>query len=120
MAQFEPYKTEIAQIGTLVFVAAEKRSGMFHPEKFFKDHEVSFPFLLDEDRSVTKAFGVYHRFGMDAFNIARPATFVIDKGGMVRFTYVGIDQKDRAPIDAVLHVFRGRKGPESGRFSAEQ
>lgn len=120
MTQFESHKDEIKSIGGLVFVAAEKRAGMFHPEKFFRDHQVSFPFLLDEDRTVTKSYGVYHRLGVDAFNIAHPATFVVDQSGLARFAYVGIDQKDRAPLDAVLHVFRGRKGPVSGKFSAEQ
>lgn len=120
MAQFESYKNEIERYGSLVYIAAEKRSGMFHPEKFLREHPVSFPFLLDEDRTVTKAYGVYHRIGRDAFNIARPATFLVDGYGMSRFTYVGIDQKDRAPIEAVLHIFRGLKRPESGKYSAEQ
>lgn len=120
MAQFEPHKDEIQKLGALLYVAAEKRSGIFRPEKFFHDNVVSFPFLLDEDRKVTKDYGVYHRFGKDAFNIARPATFLIDKGGVARFAYVGIDQRDRAPIEAVLHVLKELNDPESGQYSAEQ
>src|SRR4051794_13740267 len=120
MAQFEPLKTEIDKPGALLYVAAEKRSGVFHPEKFFSEHQVSFPFLLDEDRAVTKSYGVYHRFGIDAFNIARPATFVVDIHAMARFAYVGIDQHDRAPLEAVMHTLRGLKRPESGKYSAEQ
>ena len=120
MAQFEPLTAEIEKLGALVYVAAEKRAGIFHPEKFFADHQVSFPFLLDEDRAVTKSYGVYQRIALDAFNIARPATFVIDIGAIARFTYVGIDQRDRAPIEAVMHTFRGLKKPESGTYSAEQ
>lgn len=120
MAQLELLKDEIERNGALVYVAAEKRKGIFHPEKFLTEHPVSFPFLLDEDRAVTKAWGVYHRIGADAFNIARPATFVVDIHAMCRFAYVGIDQRDRAPIDAVLHHLRGLKKPESGKYSAEQ
>lgn len=120
MAQVEPLKDEIEKYGTLLYVAAEKRSGVFHPEKFFSAHQVSFPFLLDEDRAVTRAYGVYHRIGLDAFNIARPATFVVDIYAMTRFAYVGIDQRDRAPIEAVLHTLRGFKRPDSGKYSAEQ
>jgi peroxiredoxin len=120
MAQFEPFKDEIENLGALLYVAAEKRSGIFHPEKFFADHQVSFPFLLDEDRTVTKSYGVYHRIGLDAFNIARPATFVIDMQAVARFAYVGIDQRDRAPIEAVMHHFRGLNRPETGKHSAEQ
>ena len=120
MAQLESYKDEIVKYGSLVYIAAEKRSGMFHPEKFFQQHPISFPFLLDEDRAVTKAYGVYHRLALDAFHIAKPATFVVDGYAMSRFSYVGIDQKDRAPIEAALHIVRGLKRPESGRYSAEQ
>ena len=120
MAQFEPHKNEIEKLGALVYVAAEKRAGIFRPEKFFVDHHVSFPFLLDEDRAVTKSFGVYHRMGRDAFHIAHPATFVIDKGGVTRFAYVGSDQRDRAPIEAVLHVLQQLNRPDAGKYSAEQ
>src|ERR1043166_4169089 len=86
MAQFESQREEIEGIGIqVVLIAAEKRGGMFKPEKFLREHPVSFPFLLDEDRTVTKAYGLYHRIGKDAFNIAHPATLLIDKNQMVRF-----------------------------------
>ena len=120
MAQFEPFRGEIEKLGTVLYVAAEKRRGMFQPEKFLAKHQISFPFLLDEDRAVTKSYGVYHRIGIDAFNIARPATFVVDINSMARFAYVGIDQRDRAPLEALMHIFRGLKRPESGKYSAEQ
>lgn len=107
MAQFEPVQNEIRAAGaTLLLVAAEKRHGMFKPEKFLVQHPTSFPFLLDEDRSVTKAYGVYHRVGKDAFNIARPATFVVDRNGLAQFVYIGISQTDRVPVEAVLEVIR--------------
>lgn len=107
MAQFESLKDEIEQEGAqVVFIAAEKREGMFKPAKFLAEHPVAFPFLLDEDRSVTKAYGLYHRFGHDAFNIAHPATLVIDKSGTVRFIYRGKDQTDRIPVQAVVEVVK--------------
>src|SRR6266481_10095701 len=82
MARVESIKDEIAQAGAeLAFIAAEKRNGVFKPAKFLEKHPVSFPFLLDEDRVVTKAYGLYHRIGMDALNIAHPATLVIDRTG---------------------------------------
>jgi peroxiredoxin len=107
MAQFESVKNEIEQTGAqVVFVAAEKREGMFKPAEYLQKHPASFPFLLDEDRTVTKAYGLYHRFGHDAINIAHPATLVIDKGGTVRFIYRGKDQTDRIPVAAVLEVVK--------------
>jgi peroxiredoxin len=107
MAQFGPIKNELEQAGAeLVFVAAEKRGGLFKPEQFLAQHPIPFPFLLDEDRRVTKAFGVYHRLGLDAVNIARPATFVVDRGGVVRFAYVGMTQTDRMAVDAIVEVLK--------------
>src|SRR5438067_9463067 len=108
MAQFEPLKDEFAKLGTsVIFMAAEKRGGMFKPDKFFEKNPVPFPFLLDEDRAVTKAYGVYHRIGKDAFNIAHPATFVIARGGTDHWIYVGESQHDRAPLERVLAQLRG-------------
>ena len=107
MAQFEPLQAEIEQLGaSLLFIAAEKRAGMFRPEQFFTKHAVSFPFLLDENRAVTKAYGVHHPLALDAINIAKPATFVVDSSGAVRFIYVGKNQLDRAPLDQVMQAVR--------------
>ena len=107
MAQLEPLKNEIARLGAqLVYIAAEKREGMFKPEKFLEKNPVSFPFLLDEDRSVTRAYGLYHRLGKDAFNIAHPATLVIDRQGVLQFVYRGEDQHDRAPMDPVFEALK--------------
>jgi peroxiredoxin len=107
MAQFEPINHELEKAGAqVVFVAAEKREGMFKPAKFLEKHPVSLPFLLDEDRAVTKAYGLYHRLGKDAFNIAHPATVIIDSGGTVRYIYRGENQTDRAPIEQVMEAVR--------------
>ena|SRR5437588_12251603 len=104
MAQFEPQKEEILRHGSLVYIAAEKRAGLFKPEKYLENNPVSFPFLLDEDRAVTKAYGVYKAIGIDSINIARPATLVLDATGRIRYLYVGSNQMDRAPIEKVLHA----------------
>jgi len=109
MAQFEPFKDRIEKAGSLLFVAAEKRGGMFKPEKFLAEHPVSFPFLLDEDRKVTKEYGIYQRLGFDAINIARPATFVIDVASRIRFLYVGATQFDRAPVEEVVAALENSK-----------
>jgi len=79
---------------------------MFKPVKFLEKHPVSFPFLLDEDRTVTKTYGLYHRLGKDAINIAHPATLVIDSGGTVRYIYRGENQTDRALIEQVMEALR--------------
>ena len=96
-------RERIEQAGAeLAYVAAEKREGVFRPDKFIEKHPISFPFLLDEDRTVTKAYGLYHRFGVDALNIAHPATIIVDHQRIVRFIYRGEGQADRAPLETVF------------------
>jgi peroxiredoxin len=71
MTQFESRRPEIEAAGAqLAFVAAEKRDGVWKPGKFLKKHPIASVFLLDEDRAVTKAYGLHHALGADAINIA--------------------------------------------------
>ncbi|SRR5581483_3891377 len=111
MAQFGPEAAQkIRDLGAgFAFIAAEKRGGMFRPEQFLQKDPVPFPFLLDEDRTVTKAYGVYHRLGHDAFNIARPATFVVRQDGTIRWIYVGSTQTDRAPLNQVFDAIAAQR-----------
>jgi peroxiredoxin len=103
MTRVESMKGEIEQAGAeMAYIAAEKRNGVFKPAKFLGKNPISFPFLLDEDRSVTKAYGLYHRVGLDALNIAHPATLVIDRERNVQFIYRGENQHDRAPLEQVI------------------
>jgi peroxiredoxin len=88
-------------------MAAEKRDGVWRPGKFLEKHPIASVFLLDEDRTVTKAYGLHHAFGTDAINIAHPATLVIDRAGIVRYIYRGDNQLDRAPLDEVMGALRG-------------
>jgi len=107
MVQLEPFKQQIAQLGGgLVYIAAEKREGVWNPAKYLSEHPVSSPFLLDEDRAVTKAYGLYHVFGHDAFRIAHPATLIVDRSGTVRYIYRGENQTDRAAVEEVLDSLR--------------
>jgi peroxiredoxin len=103
MAQFESRKPEIDAAGVQVaHIAAEKRNGAWKPGRFLEKRPVSFPFLLDEDRAVTKAYGLHHLMGIDAINIAHPATLIVDRAGTVRYIYRGDNQLDRVPVDDVL------------------
>ena len=107
MAQVESAKDEItATDEQYVFIAAQKREGVFNPEKYLIAHPISFPFLLDEDRRVTKAYGVYHRLGLDAINIAHPATILVGRDGVAKFLYRGDSQFDRVPLGEVLEAVR--------------
>ncbi len=116
MTQFESRRREIETAGAqLAFIAAEKRDGVWKPGRFLEKHPISSAFLLDEDRAVTKAYGLHHALATDALNIAHPATLVIcrddyrdnDRGGRVRYIYRGENQLDRAPLDEVIGVSHG-------------
>jgi peroxiredoxin len=105
MTQFESQRRAIWAVpAQLAYVAAEKRDGVWKPATHFAKHPVSFPFLLDEDRAVTKAYGLHHALGLDAVNIAHPATIVIGRTAVVRYLYRGENQHDRAPMDDVLRA----------------
>jgi len=107
MAQLEPLKLALEQAGAqLVYIAAEKRGGMFKPEKFLETNPVSYLFLLDEDRTVTKAYGLYQWLGTDGINIAHPATLLVDAQAMVHYIYRGDCQTDRAPMDEVFTALK--------------
>ena len=94
MAQFEPLAGKFQeQCVQLAYIAAEKRGGMFKPEQYLEKNRISFLFLLDEDRCVTKLYGLYHRIGLDAFNIAHPATLVVDTGRMIRYRTVAVTRR---------------------------
>lgn len=109
MAQFELRKKPLKELSTqLVYIAAEKRHGVWRPAKYLAQHPISFPFLLDEDRSVTKEYGVYHALDHDAFRIAHPATLVVDRSGLVEYIYCGTGQTDRVEVATLLDIVRER------------
>jgi len=47
-----------------------------------------FTILIDDSRETVKAYGVWHPIGFDAWNIARPALFLIDQAGVIRYSFV--------------------------------
>jgi peroxiredoxin len=49
---------------------------------------------VDDSREVIKAYGVWHQVGIDAWNIARPALFLMDRTGVVRYAFVAARQDE--------------------------
>jgi peroxiredoxin len=58
--------------------------------------DIPFPILLDEDLAVVRQLDIER-------DLARPATYIIDKQGSLRFAYVGETQSDRPSVNAVLN-----------------
>ena len=103
MAQFESSYEEFTKCSAgLVVIAAQKIEGLFRGKAHVEQHPYPFPVLFDESRSVTRAYGVYHRLSVDAFNIARPATFVVDPDGKISWIAISPNQVERASSDDIL------------------
>ena len=73
-------------------------------ERYAGETQAPFEILIDETRDVVKAYGVWHRIGLDAWNTARPAVFLIAPDRSIRYSFVGRRQ-DRFPShDEILHA----------------
>ena len=46
--------------------------------RYVEDKGLPFNILIDSTRDVAKAYGVWQRIGIDAWNIARPSLFLIE------------------------------------------
>jgi peroxiredoxin len=81
--------------------------------RYIEDAGLPFNILVDESRDVLKAYGVWHRFGLDAWNIARPALFLLDTAGTIHYSFIGESQNEfpgPEEIDAALTKMEERLG----------
>jgi methyl-accepting chemotaxis protein len=69
--------------------------------RYIEESGLPFNILVDESRDVLRSYGVWHRLGMDAWNIARPALFLIDSYGKVQYSYVGDTQEEFPSSDEI-------------------
>jgi len=60
--------------------------------RYIEETGLPFDILIDERREMAKAYGVWHRIGLDAWNIARPAVFLIDQEAAIRDAVIGDSQ----------------------------
>ena len=51
-----------------------------------------------------KQYGVWQRLNYDAWNIARPAVFVIETSGVIRAVWVGETQAEFPGADEILRA----------------
>jgi peroxiredoxin len=66
-----------------------------------------FPVLADADRTVVREYGVYVRANFESVNIARPANFVVDAKGVVRFMHIASVQFEFASWDEIFAALDG-------------
>ena len=75
--------------------------------RYIEETGLPFNILVDEDRAVTKQYGVWHRIGIDAWNISRPALFAIDRAGIIRAIWVAERQDEFPSGDQVDEAIAG-------------
>ena len=68
------------------------------------DRNYPFPVLADGNRAVVKAYGVYVRANLESINIARPANFVLDGEGLIRYMHIASVQTEYASFDEILRT----------------
>jgi peroxiredoxin len=103
MAQLESHHDEFTKRGAaLIVIAAQKIDGLFHAKDYVSEHAHSFPLLFDETRKITRAYGVYHALGKDAFNIAHPATFIAGPEGKICWIALSTVQTERPTVNDIL------------------
>ena len=103
MTQFESayheFKTRNAGV---VFIAGQKIDGLFRGKEHIHKHRYPFPVLFDEKRNVTRAYGVYQALGVDTFNLARRALFVVGRDGRICWIGVSPHQREAPPLRDIL------------------
>jgi peroxiredoxin len=72
-----------------VGVLAQDREAV---RRYIEETGLPFDILIDERRDMLRAYGVWHRIGLDAWNIARPAVFLIEQDGRISYSFIGDSQ----------------------------
>jgi peroxiredoxin len=71
-------------------------------KRYVEDTGLPFDILVDERRETVKAYGVWHSVGFDAWNISRPALFLVDGTGVIRYVFVANSQTEFPEHDEIL------------------
>ena len=87
----------------LVVVLAQRPDAV---RRYIEETGLPFDILVDETRQVAKAYSVWHALGLDAWNIARPAVFLIDPSGAIRYSYVGDRQSEFPAHEEIIEQVR--------------
>ena len=61
---------------------------------YIEETGLPFNILIDKSRAVLRAYGVWHALGLTAWNIARPAVFLIDRSGAIRYSFIANRQQE--------------------------
>jgi peroxiredoxin len=94
----------------IVAVSVDSPAVSLHLEQ---KQKYTFPILSDQNLDVIRKFDLLHPGGFDGQDIDRPAEFLVDPGGIVRWVNLTEDYKVRAKGEQLLKVLddlgQGRK-----------
>jgi peroxiredoxin len=79
--------------------------------RYIEETGLPFDILIDERRDMLRAFGVWHRVGLDAWNISRPAVFLIEQDGRISYSFIA-DHQRQYPEQAEILAAADRTAPE--------
>ena len=80
-------------------VVAQRAEAVRH---YIEETGLPFNVLIDERRDTLRAYGVWHRIGIDAWNIARPAVFLIEQDASISWSFIGDNQRQSPALDELL------------------
>ena len=75
----------------MVAVVAQKSENV---RRYIEETGLPFNILIDESRDVLRQYGVWHRVGLDAWNIARPALFLVEPDRRITYSFVADRQHE--------------------------
>ena len=84
-----------------VVILAEKLERI---QKFLEENTYPFPVLSDGGRVVVKDYGVYVRVNLESVHIARPANFILDAEGTVKYIFIASIQTEYAKDEDLYAV----------------
>lgn len=81
---------------------------LFALKRFGEDNKINFPLLSDFNKQAINDYDVVHQdFAFGYKNVAKRATFVIDKEGVLRFAEVLPQLGDMPNMDAIKDALKG-------------
>ena len=75
---------------------------------YVEETGLPFDILIDDRRDMVKAYGVWHRVGLDAWNIARPAVFLVNQDGSIPYSFIGDSQREFPTQQEILQASAAR------------
>ena len=72
-----------------------------------------FPFLTDPGHAVIDRYGLFNDADPRGRQITHPATFIIDRDGVVRWRFVEVDYRVRPSNEEILEALNRVQAPDS-------